>query len=44
MTAAAMASYVYVQIDQARTELKAVSEWTTPPSVSKSVWPSGWNR
>ena len=29
MTTAAMTAYAYDQIDQARTELNAVSKWTT---------------
>ena len=33
MTTAAMATYAYDQIDQARAELKAVSKWTTSESL-----------
>jgi hypothetical protein len=35
MTTAAMANYAYDQIDQARTELKAVSEWTIYESLKR---------
>jgi hypothetical protein len=39
MTTAAMATYAYDQIDQARTDLNAVSEFTCPRCAGESDIP-----